>query len=119
MIDSPFSTTKLASRRDYKAQMIRKLVEAGKLPYFRIGQKLIRIPAAAVERYEWDNLQATKPPSKDSGDSDGTGENSSSSGTEQTDENPLESRLVRMTEGLPKLALVKSGKPSTNLNRVD
>lgn len=112
MIDPPFSTRKLAERWDCNAQTIRNLVEAGDLEYFKIGQKLIRIPAAAVERFECQNLQQAH--TENLGPSKSIAENMSSSGKDQIESPQHESRLVRMTEGLPKLALVKSGTPTTD-----
>lgn len=76
------------------------MYRAGELPGFRLG-KLIRIPAAEVERYEC--LTNTASPS--------TGENGHSHS--ETARDDYESRLVRQTEGLPNLAPVNFGRGET------
>jgi len=70
------------------------------LASFRLG-KLIRIPAAEVERYECQNLIPSQL----------TEENGQSPSGMAND--GYESRLVRLTEGLPKVALVKFGRGAT------
>ncbi len=111
MIDPPFSPQTLAERWGCSPQYIRKMADDGKLPYFRIGAKMIRIPAAAVVRYECDNLQTQEPETR--GGSGSTAASSSSSGIVPPENPPLESQLVRTTVGLPKLSLVASGTPTT------
>jgi len=70
----------------------------GELGYFRLG-KLIRIPANEVERLECLNTGSC-----------GTEDNSASL-TPNQGEAAFESRLERLTEASPKLALVRSGAP--------
>ncbi len=42
----------LADRWGCSGKTVRLLIEAGKLRAFRVGERLIRIPAEAVEEYE-------------------------------------------------------------------
>jgi hypothetical protein len=67
----------------------------GELSGFRLG-KLIRIPAAEVERYECQNTPSPG--------TEGTTPSPSATGIDG-----YESRLVRQTAGLPNLAPVNSG----------
>jgi excisionase family DNA binding protein len=53
--ERPFSPDTLAERWGCSSQHIRDLIRAGKLESFRIG-RLIRIPAAAVKKFETPNL---------------------------------------------------------------
>jgi excisionase family DNA binding protein len=92
----PYSPETLADRWGCSAEKIRRMFHDGELAGFRLG-KLIRIPAAEVDRYE---CQIT-----DSSDIEG----SSPSHTTTMSEDAFGSRLVRMTGGLPRLGLVKSG----------
>ncbi len=71
------------------------MYRAGEIVGFRLG-KLIRIPAAEVERYECQSI-----PSLDTGES---GPLASATGIDA-----YESRLVRQTEGLPRLAPASFG----------
>lgn len=48
----PFTPEALAERWRCSPEHIRKLCRRGELEYFRLGPKLIRIPAAEVERVE-------------------------------------------------------------------
>lgn len=115
MIEPPFSPQTLAKRWDCSPQKIRTMVDDGKLPYFRIGAKMIRIPAAEVEKFECDNLMRERKPKPEShGESESIGENTSQSGIDQEENPRLESRLGRTIVGLPKLSLVVSGTPTTN-----
>ncbi len=75
------------------------MFHAGALNGFRLG-KLIRIPAAEVERYECQN---TPSPCTEE----------SSPSPSETAIDAYESRLVRQTEGLPKLAPVRFGRGGT------
>jgi excisionase family DNA binding protein len=93
----PFSPETLATRWGCSAEKVRRMYHGGELVGFRLG-KLIRIPAAEVERYECQSLTA----------SEGTGESSASS-TPTRSEVALESRLERLTAGRRKLSLVTSG----------
>lgn len=96
MTARPYSPETLADRWGCSAEKVRGMCRNGELASFRLG-KLIRIPAAEVERYECQNT-----PSPD---------------TEENGLSPFEreasafaSRLARQTEGLPRLAPVKSGQ---------
>jgi excisionase family DNA binding protein len=42
----------LAERWHCSANTIRNLITAGKLDAYRVGKKLLRIPAEAIEEYE-------------------------------------------------------------------
>ena len=92
----PYSPETLAERWGCSAEKVRLMYRAGELAGFRLG-KLIRIPAAEVERYECQNTplpcteESTPSPS-------GTGIDA------------YESRLVRQTADLPRLAPVSCGQ---------
>lgn len=92
----PFSPETLAKRWACSAEKVRLMCHAGELASFRLG-KLIRIPAAEVERFE---CQAITP-------SPSTGESGQSPSEREAD--AFESRLVRQTEDLPRLAPVNFG----------
>ncbi len=94
--DRPYSPETLADRWGCSAEKVRRMFHDGELQGFRLG-KLIRIPANEVERLE---CQIT-------GSSSIAADTPSPSTT--TSEGEFGSRLVRMTGGLPKLALVRSG----------
>ena len=102
----PFSPQTLAERWDCSDHQIRRMIEAGKLASFRVG-KLIRIPAAEVERIECQPLlpQDTASP--------GTGENGRSPLIAPVSELRAESRLARITAEKPRLSHVQSGCAST------
>lgn len=91
----PFSPETLAERWGCSAAKVRTMYRDGELAGFRLG-KLIRIPAAEVERYEC--LNTPSPCTEESLPSPSEREASA-----------FESRLVRQTVGLPKLAPVQSG----------
>lgn len=91
----PFSPQTLAQRWDCSAEKIRRMYRDGILPGFQLG-KLVRIPAAAVERFECQTTESSS-----------IAESSPSPST--TSEAAFASRLARMTGGSPNLALVKSG----------
>jgi excisionase family DNA binding protein len=98
MADKPYSPETLADRWGCSSEKVRLMYRSGELVGFRLG-KLIRIPAAEVERYE---CQTTASPC-----------------TEESSPSPIEresaafaSRLVRQTEGSPKLAPVNFGPAS-------
>jgi excisionase family DNA binding protein len=93
----PFSPETLAERWGCSAEKVRRMYHDGELVGFRLG-KLIRIPAAEVDRIECQTLTA----SSDTGES-------SASPSPTSSEAVFESRLARMTAGLPRLALVNSG----------
>ena len=95
----PYSPQTLAARWDVSAETVRKMFDSGELAGFRLG-KFIRIPASEVERYE---CQTTPSPA--------TATNGRSPGA--TDSDAFDSRLVRLTVGLPSLAPVNSGSGST------
>src|SRR5690606_15733807 len=88
----PYSPETLAERWGCSAEKVRIMYRNGELPGFRLG-KLIRIPAAEVERYE---CQTT------STDSLGTEADGLSHGTTPPDELRRESRLARLTGAKPK-----------------
>jgi excisionase family DNA binding protein len=91
----PFSPETLADRWACSAEKVRRMYHGGELVGFRLG-KLIRIPAAEVERFECRTA------------SESTGENTASSSPTRS-EAAFESRLARMTGASRKLALVNSG----------
>lgn len=93
----PYSPETLANRWGCSAEKIRRMVHSRQLASFRLG-KLIRIPAAEVERFE---CQQTTP-------SEDTEENSQSS-TPTTADDVFEGRLARQIGGSPRLELVSSG----------
>lgn len=97
----PFSPETLAERWGCSAEKVRRMYHGGELAGFRLG-KLIRIPAAEVDRIECQ----TPTGSSDTGES-------SASPTPTTSEDGFVSRLARMTAGSPKLALVNSGGRET------
>lgn len=100
----PYSPETLAERWGCSAEKVRLMFRNGELAGFRLG-KLIRIPAAEVERYECQNT-----PSPD------TEESSPSPST--TGPNRAESRLVRQTVAKQKLSPV-SGGPGTPTRRAN
>lgn len=97
MTAPPYSPETLAARWGCSAEKIRLMYRDGELAGFRLG-KLIRIPAAEVERYECENtaspctVESLPSPLPRQGDG-------------------FASRLVRQTVDWPKLAPVKSGQP--------
>ncbi len=95
MSAKPFSPETLADRWGCSAEKVRLMYRAGELPGFRLG-KLIRIPAAEVERYECQNTPSP--------DTETNGPLASATGIDA-----FESRLVRQTEGLPRLAPASFG----------
>ena len=48
----PYSVKTLAERWECSEDTVRALITAGRLPAFRVGGKLLRISAEAVERWE-------------------------------------------------------------------
>lgn len=96
----PYSPETLADRWGCSAEKVRLMYRAGELPGFRLG-KLIRIPAAEVERYECQTNTAS-PSTEENGHS-----------PSETVRDDYESRLVRQTEGLPSLAPVSFGRGET------
>ena len=89
MTTKPYSPETLGERWDCSAEKVRLMCRDGEIASFRLG-KLIRIPAAEVERYECQSLT----PSPNTGD-DGP------SPSERAND-LAESRLVRMTEAARK-----------------
>ena len=98
---APYSPETLAQRWGCSADTIRVMCREGRLSSFRLG-RLIRIPATEVDRYECQNTGSSST------------ESDIASHTPTPNGDGYASRLVRMTEGLPKLALVRSGAQSTN-----
>jgi excisionase family DNA binding protein len=52
MTDPPFSPATLAKRWGCTRQFVHKLIKGEQLAAFKVGDKLVRIPVAAVHRYE-------------------------------------------------------------------
>ena len=97
----PYSPETLADRWACSSEKVRQMCRRGDLSFFRLG-KLIRIPANEVERVECQNTVSSS---------------IEDNGASLTDAHAFELRLERMTEGSPKLALVKSGAPSPSHSR--
>lgn len=97
MDSKPFSPETLADRWGCSAEKVRLMFHHGELTGFRLG-KLIRIPAAEVERYECQNT-----PSLD------TEESSPSPSQIAIPESRVEYRLARQIGGGPKLSPVSYG----------
>jgi len=95
MTDRPFSPETLAARWGCSAMKVRTMYHDGELAGFRLG-KLIRIPAAEVERYECQNTPS--PCTEESLPS-----------PSETTESRAEFRLVRQIGGGPKLSPVNYG----------
>jgi excisionase family DNA binding protein len=93
--DRPYSPETLAARWGCSAEKVRLMYRDGELAGFRLG-KLIRIPAAEVERYECQNTPS--PCTEANGLSASERESAA-----------FASRLVRQTVDLPKLAPATSG----------
>lgn len=100
-----YSVSSLAERWDCTPDVIYRLVRTGQLQAFRLGGKLLRVRVQEVERFE-SQTTASSPI-----------EDASLSPTATASEVAFESRLARMTEGLPKLALATSGTRGTGRNR--
>ena len=96
MTAKPYSPETLAERWGCSAEKIRQMCRRGEIANFKLG-KLIRIPAAEIERFE---CQTTHSP-----DIEGTGRSPIERATDA-----FEYRLARQTVDLPKLAPVKSGR---------
>lgn len=97
----PYSPATLADRWGCSSEKVRTLYRNGDIAGFQIG-KLIRIPAAEVERYECQNTPSL-----------GTVESSPSHGESLADGIHFASRLARLTGDSPKLAPVTSGNFAT------
>jgi excisionase family DNA binding protein len=93
----PFSPETLADRWGCSAEKVRIMCRDGELASFRLG-KLIRIPAAEVERFE---CQAITP----SQNTEGSGASHIAMET-----NRAELRLARQIGGGPKLSPVSYGR---------
>ncbi|ASK88508.1 hypothetical protein [Sphingorhabdus sp. SMR4y] len=104
MTAKPYSPQTLAERWGCSDEKIRLMYRSGELAGFTLG-KLIRIPAHEVERYEC--LTGDLPDTEENGRSLGP----------KVDER-FESRLVRQTEGLPKVAPVNSGQREPAQSRI-
>lgn len=52
MIDRPLLPRQVAERWGCSERHVRNLIAAGQLRHFRLGGRLLRIPASAVEEYE-------------------------------------------------------------------
>ena len=99
MTAQPYSPETLAERWACSAEKVRLMYRSGDIAGFRLG-KLIRIPAAEVERVECQNTAL--PSTEINGPS--------LSGKESAD---FASRLARQTEGLPNLAPATFGPRAT------
>jgi excisionase family DNA binding protein len=93
----PYTPQSLADQWGCSPEKVRRMLHDGTLASFRIG-KLIRIPAAAVEEYECRMLIESS-----------ATEGGSALRTPTRSEAAFESRLARVTEASPKLALVRGG----------
>lgn len=93
----PYSPETLADRWGCSAEKIRTMYRNGELPGFRLG-KLIRIPAAEVERYECQNTPSLS-----------TEESSPSHSPIPEPESRVEYRLARRIGGGPRLSPVNFG----------
>lgn len=98
----PFTPESLAERWDCSAEKVRRMYHDGQIVGFRLG-KLIRIPAAEVERIECQN-QNTQSEST---------EESPSCDTRTQTRGGFESRLARQTGASLKPAPLKSGQHET------
>lgn len=96
-IARPFSPETLADRWACSSEKVRLMCRDGELASFRLG-KLIRIPAAEVERYECQSL--TPSPSTEE----------SSPSPFETGTSFAELRLARQIGGGPKLSAVNYGQ---------
>lgn len=52
MINRPLLPREVAERWGCSERHVRNLIANGQLGHFRVGERLLRIPAAAVEEYE-------------------------------------------------------------------
>lgn len=59
--DRPLRPAQVAERWGCSEKHVRNLIRGGKLGHFRLGGKLLRIPAAAVAEYERCNLRPASP----------------------------------------------------------
>lgn len=55
------TTEMVAERWGCSDRHVRNLVKSGALGHFRLGGRLVRIPAAAVEQYERSHMRPTSP----------------------------------------------------------
>ena len=103
-IPKPYSPQTLAERWSCSSEKIRLMCRNEELAWFQLG-KLIRIPAAEVERYECQNIA-----------SPGTVENSPSHGESLAESIRFASRLVRQTGDSPRLAPINAFESGTARN---
>lgn len=107
MNSRPLSPHLLAERWGCSEDKVRRMYRAGQIKGFKIG-KPIRFSAAAVEQFECQNNandQNTElPPTADP----------SPLSSLTPNEDAFGSRLARMSEGSPKLALVTYGSSDTS-----
>lgn len=108
----PYSVAQLADRWGCSGNVVRKLINDGKLQCFKIGA-LIRISASEVERYEKCPVEPSHIASSDSG------EDSPSSGGSQSTTDPTPSKKgagvssPRKIGRAPRRKLAPSGKDRT------
>lgn len=98
MSAKPYSPETLAERWGCSSEKVRLMYRSGELNGFRLG-KLIRIPAAEVERYECQDTA-----------SQSTEESSPSPSSMQEQASRAEFRLARQIGGGPKLSPVSYGR---------
>lgn len=60
MINRPLLPCEVAERWGCSERHVRNLIASGQLGHFRVGSRLLRIPAAAVEEYELQQAGAAK-----------------------------------------------------------
>lgn len=59
-VNKPLQISEVAERWGCSEAQVRKLIRTGQLGHFRVGSRLIRIPAASVEEYELRQAEAAK-----------------------------------------------------------
>ena len=101
MTPKPYSPATLAERWGCSSETVRTMCRSGAIGWFQLG-KLIRIPAAEVERYECQNIGSSSIADV------------SASPTATRNEDAFAAHLVRQTVGLRNLALVNFGKPASD-----
>lgn len=67
-----FTPRKLSERWECSERHVRNVIKQGRLRYFRLGEKLIRIPLEAVEEYEQCQNSGLSPTEASSRSSGGT-----------------------------------------------
>ena len=93
MTERPFTPDSLAERWGCSGKHIRSLIQKGEIPHFRVGGKLLRIPAEAVAEIE--ACQTEEPDTN----SNGTEENGPSNGSNTAELDAI--RRARLTGKQP------------------